>query len=90
MQQTLDIDPIVTNPHTGVRYQATCSDDWIPRLKAWKKDREYWCKRLDPILTRAARRNSWALYNAAKRACYARALPVPMPMGHLMFESPTY
>lgn len=81
---------IVTNPRTGERFVQTADRDWTRALDAWRADARAWGKRMLPIGNRAAKRGTWTLYNAAKRASYAHRLPCPMPQGHIMFEGPYF
>lgn len=76
------------DPESGQRYVETPQAEWTMRLDEWRTDRRHWEKRLEPLARRAARRGSWTLYHRAKRAHYKRALPCPMPEGHVMFDLP--
>lgn len=75
-----------TNQETGERFVATSARDWRCALDEWRADRARWRERLEPAARRAARNGRWTLYHRAERAMYARALPCPMPAGHVMFS----
>lgn len=86
MQFDLGMRLIVSNPESGERYTQASSEEWSTTLEAWKVDMQARNTRLEPILRRAAKRGTWTLYNAAKRAAYKRYLPCPMPWDHVIFS----
>lgn len=90
MYKIVYLDPkgrhILQNEETGDRYQRVEDDEWAEALAAFRAGCRLHEGLLDRLLRRAARRQSWGLYQRVLRAVRERRVPAPMPWGHVMFQ----